>query len=177
MEIDWITCGSKFLREFGKVKLMVKFLNHLQNNAPFSPDTQSLLSYTFQAIFELAVREPDSNANLPKLYKTSKELDFPLIVNVASFLLCALGRGKSGVLLRFGRAEEGEKEDGGRREIFQYRGFQFWLGLAVVLAYGLFDGVTYTTFFALAFLGYEKSTVKNPTANLQALLGVIVIKI
>lgn len=32
------------------------------------------------------------------------------------------------------------------------------LGLAAVLAYGLFDGVTYTTFFILAFLGYEKST-------------------
>ncbi|KAF3432693.1 hypothetical protein FNV43_RR23795 [Rhamnella rubrinervis] len=45
------------------------------------------------------------------------------------------------------------------------------LGLAVVLAYGLFDGVTYTTFFIMAFLGYEKSTGKNPAANLQALLG------
>lgn len=46
------------------------------------------------------------------------------------------------------------------------------LGLAAVLAYGLFDGVTYTSFFVLAFLGYEKSTGKNPAANLQALLGV-----
>jgi hypothetical protein len=32
--------------------------------------------------------------------------------------------------------------------------------------------VTYTTFFILAFLGYEKSTRKNPAANLHALLGV-----
>lgn len=46
------------------------------------------------------------------------------------------------------------------------------LGLAAVLAYGIFDGVTYTSFFVLAFLGYEKSTGKNPAANLQALLGV-----
>lgn len=46
------------------------------------------------------------------------------------------------------------------------------LGLAAVLAYGLFDGVTYTSFFVLAFVGYEKSTGKNPAANLQALLGV-----
>ena len=46
------------------------------------------------------------------------------------------------------------------------------LGLAAVLAYGLFDAVTYTTFFVLAFLGYEKSTGKNPAANLNALLGV-----
>ena len=46
------------------------------------------------------------------------------------------------------------------------------LGLAAVLAYGLFDAVTYTAFFVLAFLGYEKSTGKNPAANLKALLGV-----
>lgn len=46
------------------------------------------------------------------------------------------------------------------------------LGLSAVLAYGLFDGVTYTSFFVLAFLGYDKSTGKNPAANLQALLGV-----
>lgn len=46
------------------------------------------------------------------------------------------------------------------------------LGLAAVLAYGIFDGVTYTSFFVLAFLGYEKSTGKNPAANLQALVGV-----
>ncbi|CAM6093366.1 unnamed protein product [Calypogeia fissa] len=48
-------------------------------------------------------------------------------------------------------------------------------GLAAVLAYGLFDGITYTTFFVLAFLSYEKSTGKNPAANLKALLGVVVL--
>ncbi|KAL2651114.1 hypothetical protein R1flu_019242 [Riccia fluitans] len=48
-------------------------------------------------------------------------------------------------------------------------------GLAAVLAYGLFDGITYTTFFTLAFLGYEKSTGQNPAANLKALLGVVVL--
>lgn len=46
------------------------------------------------------------------------------------------------------------------------------LGLAAVLAYGIFDGITYTSFFVLAFLGYEKSTGNNPAANLQALIGV-----
>lgn len=46
------------------------------------------------------------------------------------------------------------------------------LGLAAVLAYGIIDGVTYTSFFVLAFLGYEKTTGNNPAANLQALLGV-----
>ncbi|KAK1325892.1 hypothetical protein QJS10_CPA01g03006 [Acorus calamus] len=49
------------------------------------------------------------------------------------------------------------------------------LGLSAVLAYGLFDAVTYTTFFVLAFLGYEKSTGKNPAANLQALLGIVIL--
>ncbi|KAL0299793.1 UNVERIFIED_CONTAM: Aluminum-activated malate transporter 6 [Sesamum radiatum] len=49
------------------------------------------------------------------------------------------------------------------------------LGLAAVLAYGIFDGVTYTSFFVLAFLGYEKSTGKNPAANLQALLGIVIL--
>ncbi|CAA7403878.1 unnamed protein product [Spirodela intermedia] len=49
------------------------------------------------------------------------------------------------------------------------------LGLAAVLAYGLFDGVTYTSFFTLAFLGYEKSTGKNPAANLKALLGIVIL--
>ncbi|KAI3457891.1 hypothetical protein Pfo_014554 [Paulownia fortunei] len=44
------------------------------------------------------------------------------------------------------------------------------LGLAAVLGYGIFDAVTYTSFFALAFLGYEKSTGKNPAASLQALV-------
>lgn len=47
-------------------------------------------------------------------------------------------------------------------------------GLAAVLAYGLFDGITYTTFFVLAFLSYEKSTGNNPATNLKALLGVSV---
>lgn len=46
------------------------------------------------------------------------------------------------------------------------------LGLAAVLAYGLFDGMTYISLFVLAFLGYEKSTEKNPAANLQARFGV-----
>ncbi|CAN4099188.1 unnamed protein product [Withania somnifera] len=48
------------------------------------------------------------------------------------------------------------------------------LGLAAVLAYGIIDGVTYTSFFVLAFLGYEKTTGNNPAANLQSLLGIII---
>ena len=46
------------------------------------------------------------------------------------------------------------------------------LGLAAVLAYGLLDGVTYTTFFVIAFLGFERSTGRNPATDLKGLLSV-----
>ena len=46
------------------------------------------------------------------------------------------------------------------------------LGRAGLLAYGLFNGITYTSFFVIAFLGFEKSTGQNPAANLKACLGV-----
>ncbi|XP_050370762.1 uncharacterized protein LOC126788794 isoform X2 [Argentina anserina] len=49
------------------------------------------------------------------------------------------------------------------------------LGLAAVLAYGLFDAVTYTSFFVFAFLGYEKSTGQNPAANIKALIGIVLL--
>ncbi|GBG75487.1 hypothetical protein CBR_g20118 [Chara braunii] len=49
------------------------------------------------------------------------------------------------------------------------------LGLAAVLAYGLIDGIMYTIFFIIAFLGYEKSTGQNPARNLKALLAVVII--
>ncbi|GAB2223457.1 hypothetical protein Droror1_Dr00017598 [Drosera rotundifolia] len=49
------------------------------------------------------------------------------------------------------------------------------LGLAAVLAYGIFDGITYTSFFVMAFLGYEKVTGKNPAANIQALIGIVLL--
>eukprot|EP00899_Mesostigma_viride_P016088 jgi/Mesvir1/24480/Mv21837-RA.1 len=48
------------------------------------------------------------------------------------------------------------------------------LGLAAVLAYGLVDGLTYTTAFCIAFVSYEKATGLNPARNLQALAGVVV---
>ncbi|XP_024368231.1 uncharacterized protein [Physcomitrium patens] len=45
------------------------------------------------------------------------------------------------------------------------------LGRAGLLAYGLFNGITYTTFFFIAFLAFEKSTGQNPANNLKACLG------
>jgi hypothetical protein len=46
------------------------------------------------------------------------------------------------------------------------------LGLAGLLAYGLFNSITYTTMFYVAFLAFEKSTGQNPANNLKACLGV-----
>lgn len=46
------------------------------------------------------------------------------------------------------------------------------LGRAGLLAYGLFNAITYTTMFYVAFLAFEKSTGQNPANNLKACLGV-----
>ncbi|GAB4823513.1 hypothetical protein N2152v2_010559 [Parachlorella kessleri] len=49
------------------------------------------------------------------------------------------------------------------------------LGLAAVLAYGLFDGISYTTAFSIAFLGYEARTGLNPTQNVADLVKICVL--
>ena len=41
------------------------------------------------------------------------------------------------------------------------------LGVAAVVAYGLFDAVTYTIAFMLAFLSYEKTAGVNPAKDLK----------
>lgn len=46
------------------------------------------------------------------------------------------------------------------------------LGRAGLLAYGLFNSITYTAMFYVAFLAFEKSTGQNPANNLKACLGV-----
>lgn len=48
-------------------------------------------------------------------------------------------------------------------------------GPAAVLAYGLFDGVSYSIAFAIAFLGYEARTGLNPVANLQDLVKICIL--
>ncbi|KAJ9171446.1 hypothetical protein P3X46_014813 [Hevea brasiliensis] len=69
----------------------LKFLQFLQDNSPLPDKTQSLSS-TFQAIVELASREPDSRSNLYELYKVSKEWIVPLTINSATLLLRCFGR-------------------------------------------------------------------------------------
>ncbi|KAL4858326.1 hypothetical protein ACK3TF_001799 [Chlorella vulgaris] len=49
------------------------------------------------------------------------------------------------------------------------------LGLAAVLSYGIFDGVSYTIAFSLAFLGYEARTGLNPTANVADIVKICIL--
>jgi hypothetical protein len=49
------------------------------------------------------------------------------------------------------------------------------LGPAAVLAYGLFDGITYTIAFSIAFLGYEAKTGLNPTANVADIIKIVIL--
>lgn len=49
------------------------------------------------------------------------------------------------------------------------------LGLAAVLSYGLFDGVSYTIAFAFAFLGYEAQTGLNPTQNVSDIVKICIL--
>ncbi|XP_059457089.1 pentatricopeptide repeat-containing protein At5g28460-like [Corylus avellana] len=70
----------------------LKFFDYIQSNAP-SQDLHSLSS-TFQAIFELASREPNSQEKLLELYRTSKERNVPLTINGATLLVRCLGRAR-----------------------------------------------------------------------------------
>lgn len=51
------------------------------------------------------------------------------------------------------------------------------LGPAAVLAYGLFDGLTYSVAFAIAFLGYEAKTGLNPTQNVADLVKICILMV
>lgn len=48
-------------------------------------------------------------------------------------------------------------------------------GPAAVLAYGLFDGVSYSIAFAIAFLGYEAKTGLNPTSNVADIVKICIL--
>ncbi|KAG6666960.1 hypothetical protein I3843_01G062900 [Carya illinoinensis] len=84
-------------RIFGQIALRLasssqalEFFDYIRSNSP-SQELKSL-SFTFQAIFELAGREPDPQNKLLELYRTSKERNIPLTVNGATLLVPCLGR-------------------------------------------------------------------------------------
>ncbi|EFN55448.1 hypothetical protein CHLNCDRAFT_133767 [Chlorella variabilis] len=49
------------------------------------------------------------------------------------------------------------------------------LGLAAALSYGIFDAMTYTIAFSLAFLGYEARTGLNPTQNVADIVKICIL--
>lgn len=49
------------------------------------------------------------------------------------------------------------------------------LGLAAILAYGMFDGLSYTIAFSIAFVGYEAQTGLNPTQNVADIIKICIL--
>ncbi|KAF5733085.1 pentatricopeptide repeat-containing protein [Tripterygium wilfordii] len=72
-------------RRLPSSSLALRFFDYLRESSP-SLDT-ALLSSTFQAVLELASREPDAQTKLPELFNTSKEHNLPLTINAATLLM------------------------------------------------------------------------------------------
>lgn len=70
----------------------LNFLQHLRSNSPCPHDDS--LSSVFEAVFELASREPNSGDKLLELFNTSKQLNLPLTVRSATLLIGCFGKGK-----------------------------------------------------------------------------------
>ncbi|KAG6666959.1 hypothetical protein CIPAW_01G067100 [Carya illinoinensis] len=68
----------------------LEFFDYIRSNSPSQELTS--LTFPFEAIFELARREPDPQNKLLELYRTSKERNIPLTVNGATLLVRCLGR-------------------------------------------------------------------------------------
>lgn len=77
-------------RQLGTTNRALNFLHWLRANSADSP----ILSSTFQAIFELAIKELDSRSKLVDLLRTSREYDIPLTINSAILLVRLFGRTK-----------------------------------------------------------------------------------
>ncbi|KAL5572948.1 hypothetical protein UlMin_022545 [Ulmus minor] len=69
----------------------LQFFDYVHANSNL-PEDLPLLSSTFQAVLELASREPNWQKRLLELYRTSKERNFPLSINGATLLLRRFGR-------------------------------------------------------------------------------------
>lgn len=78
-------------RRFPSSSQALAFFDYLRSNSLSRENTQ-LLSSSFQAILELASREPDAVNKLSELYKTCQEQSVPLSVNAATLLIRYFGR-------------------------------------------------------------------------------------
>ncbi|KAF8014748.1 hypothetical protein BT93_H0523 [Corymbia citriodora subsp. variegata] len=153
-------------------RLELKFITHNQKAA--SPADK----VKFKAIPSFLIR--GANAHHPQMPKQRGmyHVSLPSSLNLSA--KCSVNEGAAGENLSDGDQQLPNQQSTGFWSKWKANSAEMSsklakLGLAAVLAYGLFDGVTYTTFFILAFLGYEKSTGKNPAANLQALLGIVIL--
>ncbi|RVW47048.1 Pentatricopeptide repeat-containing protein, mitochondrial [Vitis vinifera] len=77
-------------RLLGSTAKALKFFNWVQANSPCQDSP--LLSFTLEAVFEHASREPNSHNKLLDLFKTSKSHKIPLSVNAATLLIRCFGR-------------------------------------------------------------------------------------
>ncbi|KAL5792327.1 hypothetical protein ACOSP7_000921 [Xanthoceras sorbifolium] len=77
-------------RRFPSFSQALSFFNYVKSNS--DDENTPSLSYTFQAILELAIHEPDWQNKLLDLYKTCKEQKVPLSVNAATLLIRFLGK-------------------------------------------------------------------------------------
>ncbi|KNA19504.1 hypothetical protein SOVF_060450 [Spinacia oleracea] len=77
-------------RRLGDSSTALNFVQLLRSNSQ-TPDA-NLLSFAFQAAFELASRKPGWKENLLDLLQTSKELGVPLTVNSVTYLIRCFGR-------------------------------------------------------------------------------------
>ncbi|EXB51620.1 hypothetical protein L484_012912 [Morus notabilis] len=69
----------------------LNFFDHVRENSHLPKDS-SLLASTFQAVLELASREPSWEKRLFELYTTSRERNVPLTINAATLLFVCFGR-------------------------------------------------------------------------------------
>ncbi|KAL6290358.1 hypothetical protein ACE6H2_007868 [Prunus campanulata] len=78
-------------RRLGASSKALKFFEYVSENVASAPDSTASLSSSFQAILELAKREPTSQNKLYDLYKMAKEQNIPLNISAAALLVRSLG--------------------------------------------------------------------------------------
>ncbi|XP_057981551.1 pentatricopeptide repeat-containing protein At3g61520, mitochondrial [Malania oleifera] len=84
-------CISLVTRRLGSAAKALKFFEWLQTDSQSSPDLPSLSS-AFQAIFDLASQESNSQKKLLELLTVAKQHNVPLTINSASLLIEFFGR-------------------------------------------------------------------------------------
>ncbi|KAK6920069.1 Pentatricopeptide repeat [Dillenia turbinata] len=78
--------------QLGSSQIALKFFQWMKNeNSSIDSDS---LSFTFQAIFELAYKEPGSQISLLELFEASEAHGIPLTASSANLLINSSGRGK-----------------------------------------------------------------------------------